>query len=462
MENNPDNISQIPKMQSPFDEIKQSDDKGIAFWNSRQLANVMGYSDYRNFERVINKSITICEQKGNHSGEHFITFTEMVQLGSGAYRQVNTYRLSSLACLIISQNADKKKPFVRLAQTYFSENTTAEDIISSLESSIFLYQSNKGKISVSVIFNNETFWLSQRRMAELFGVDTRTINYHLQQIYSTKELIEEATIRKIEIVQQEGNRLVTRPVAVYNLDAVIAVGYRVNSYEATQFRMWCASVLKEFLLKGFVLDDERLKNTNVFGKDYFDELLIRIREIRTSERRYYQKITDIYAECSADYDPKSTDTKNFYRIVQNTMHWAITHKTAAEIIYERADAEKPNMGLMTWKHAPHGRIIRNDVTIAKNYLSEPEVDALNHLSNAFLDFAENMAHRHILMTMKDWKKKLDSFLQISDYEILKDAGKISHEIAQEKALDEYEKFRLIQDRDFLSDFDKEIKGLFDK
>ena len=359
MENNPDNISQIPKMQSPFDEIKQSDEKGIAFWNSRQLANVMGYNDYRNFERVINKSITICEQKGNHSGEHFITFTEMVQLGSGAYRQVNTCRLSSLACLIISQNADKKKPFVRLAQTYFSENTTAEDIVSSLESSIFLYQSNKGKISVSVIFNNETFWLSQRRMAELFGVDTRTINYHLQQIYSTKELIEEATIRKIEIVQQEGNRSVTRPVAVYNLDAVIAVGYRVNSYEATQFRMWCASVLKEFLLKGFVLDDERLKNTNVFGKDYFDELLIRIREIRTSERRYYQKITDIYAECSADYDPKSTDTKNFYRIVQNTMHWAITHKTAAEIIYERADAEKPNMGLMTWKRAPHGRILAN-------------------------------------------------------------------------------------------------------
>ena len=191
------------------------------------------------------------------------------------------------------------------------------------------------------------------------GQRYHSLNYHLQQIYSTKELMEEATIRKIEIVQQEGNRSVTRPVAVYNLDAVIAVGYRVNSYEATQFRMWCASVLKEFLLKGFVLDDERLKNTNVFGKDYFDELLIRIREIRTSERRYYQKITDIYAECSADYDPKSTDTKNFYRIVQNTIHWAITHKTAAEIIYERADAEKPNMGLMTWKHAPHGRILAN-------------------------------------------------------------------------------------------------------
>lgn len=462
MENRLDDASQIPEMKSPFDEIKQLNEEGKPFWNSRQLASIMGYSDYRNFERVINKSIAVCQEKGNHFGEHFIPFTEMVQLGSGAYRQVSSYRLSAFACMIISQNADKKKPFVRLAQTYFSQNSEANDIVSSLESSIFLYRTNSGKVSISVIFNNETFWLSQRRMAELFRVDTRTINYHLQQIYSSKELKEEATIRKIEIVQQEGNRAVARPITVYNLDAVIAVGYRVNSYEATQFRMWCASVLKEFLLKGFVLDDERLKNINIFGKDYFDELLERIREIRTSERRYYQKITDIYAECSADYDSKSADTKCFYKIVQNMMHWAITHKTAAEIIYERADAVKPNMGLMTWKYAPHGRIIKNDVTIAKNYLSESEVDALNHLSNAFLDFAESMARRHILMTMKDWKTKLESFLQISDYDVLKDAGKVSHEIAQEKALDEYEKFKLIQDRNFLSDFDKEIRGLFDK
>lgn len=461
MDDDLDNISHIPEMKSLFDEIKQVDEKGIPFWNSRELARTIGYSDYRNFERVIEKAIKVCEQKGHHFGEHFIQFTEMVRLGSGAFRQVNTYRLSNLACLVISQNADKKKPLVKLAQQYYSEKSSANDIVSALESNMFLYRSSAGKVSVSVIFNNETFWLSQKRMAELFGVDIRTINYHLQQIYATGELNEQATIRKIEIVQQEGGRSVSRMIGVYNLDAVIAVGYRVNSYEATQFRIWCASVLKEYMLKGFVLDDERLKSANVFGKDYFDELLERIREIRTSERRYYQKITDIYAECSVDYDPQSGVTKQFYKVVQNMMHWAVTHKTAAEIVYERAAADKPHMGLTTWKHAPDGRIIKSDVTVAKNYLSELEVDGLNLLSSAFLDFAEGMARRHILMTMADWTKKMDDFLRISDYDVLKDSGTVSHEAAQEKALDEYEKFRLIQDQNFLSDFDKEIGGLFD-
>lgn len=456
-----DDMSKIPEMRSPFDEIKQVDENGESFWTSRELARTMGYNDYRNFERVMDKSIKVCNQKGYHSGEHFTLFTEMVQLGSGAFRRVETYRLSGLACLVIAQNADKKKPFVKLAQEYYSDKSSVGDIISSLESNVFLYHSSAGKVSVAVVFNNETFWLSQKRMGELFGVDIRTINYHLQQIYVSKELSDQTTIRKIEIVQQEGSRSVNRMITVYNLDAVIAVGYRVNSYEATQFRMWCASVLKEFMLKGFVLDDERLKNTNVFGKDYFDELLERIREIRTSERRYYQKITDIYAECSADYDAQSDSTKQFYKVVQNMMHWAVTHKTAAEIIYERADADKPHMGLMTWKHAPDGRVIKSDVTVAKNYLSESEVDSLNLLSNAFLDFAESMARRHILMTMKDWMKKLDDFLRLSDYDVLKDAGTVSHESAQEKALDEYERFRLIQDQNFLSDFDKEIRGLFD-
>lgn len=461
MDDELNDMTHVPDMKSPFDEIKRVDEKGILFWSSRDLARAMGYSDYRNFERVIGKAIKVCNQKGYHFGDNFSLFTEMVQLGSGAFRQVDTYRLSSLACLIISKNADKKKPLVKLAEQYYSDVSSARDIVSSLESNIFLYHSSAGKVSVSVIFNSETFWLSQKRMAELFGVDTRTVNYHLQQIYDTGELKERATIRKIEIVQQEGDRSVSRTIAVYNLDAVIAVGYRVNSYEATQFRMWCASILKEFMLKGFVLDDERLRNTNVFGKDYFDELLERIREIRTSERRYYQKITDIYAECSADYDSQSEATKRFYKIVQNMMHWAVTHKTAAEIIYERVDADKPHMGLMSWKHAPDGRIIKSDVAVAKNYLSEVEVDSLNLLSNAFLDFAESMARRHILLTMADWMKKLDDFLRISDYDVLKDAGKVSHEAALEKALGEYEKFRLVQDRDYLSDFDKEIKGLFD-
>jgi hypothetical protein len=246
---------------------------------------------------------------------------------------------------------------------------------------------------------------------------------------------------------------------MYNLDAVIAVGYRVNSYEATQFRIWATKVLKEFIIKGFALDDERLKGKDVFGADYFDELLERIREIRTSERRYYQKITDIYAECSSDYDPQSDITKTFYKTVQNMMHYAVTHQTAAEIIYERADAEKPQMGLMTWKNAPNGRVIKSDVTIAKNYLSEKEVTQLNLLTTAYLDFAEDRALRHILMTMADWKALLEKYLQLTEHDILPDAGSISHEEAEAKALGEYEKFRRIQDKTLMSDFDKFLESL---
>jgi len=244
---------------------------------------------------------------------------------------------------------------------------------------------------------------------------------------------------------------------MYNMDVIIAVGYRVNSYEATQFRIWAREVLKEYIVKGFVLDDERLKGKNPFGADYFEELLDRIREIRTSERRYYQKITDIYAECSSDYDPKSEVTKTFYKTVQNMMHYAVTHQTAAEIVYDRADAEKPHMGLMTWKNAPDGRVIKSDVTIAKNYLSEKELESLNLLTTAFLDMAELRAQRHILMKMEDWKALLEQYLKVSDSDILPDAGSVSHEEAEAKALGEYEKFWRIQDETFLSDFDKFIE-----
>ena len=280
-------------------------------------------------------------------------------------------------------------------------------------------------------------------------------------------LEEAATIRKIPIVQMEGNREVNRPQMLYNLDAIIAVGYRVNSYQATQFRIWATSVLKEMIVKGFALDDERLKQGKHFGKDYFDDLLERIREIRASERRYYQKITDIYAECSADYDPKSETTQQFFKMVQNMMHWAVTHQTAAEIIYSRADAEMPHMGLTTWKNAPDGRVQKSDTIVAKNYLSDKEVDALNRLSTAFLDMAELRAQRQIVATMADWKKQLDDFLNLYGYDKLNDAGTISAEQAKEKAYAEYDKFRIIQDREYLSDFDKEIrkwkeKGLFDK
>jgi hypothetical protein len=254
---------------------------------------------------------------------------------------------------------------------------------------------------------------------------------------------------------------------MYNLDAIIAVGYRVNSYQATQFRIWATSVLKEFIIKGFVLDDERLKQGKHFGQDYFDDLLERIREIRTSERRYYQKITDVYAECSADYDPKSETTQLFFKMVQNMMHWAVTHQTAAEIIYNRADAEMPHMGLTTWKNAPDGRVQRSDTIVAKNYLSDKEVTQLNRISTAFLDLAEDRADRHLITTMAEWKQQLERFMTMYDYEVLEGAGTVSAEEAKEKAYGEYDKFRLIQDREYLSDFDKEIRnwkelGLFDE
>ena len=390
----------------------------------------------------------------------------MVKLGSGAFRKVENIHLSRMACLIIAENSDNKKPQVQMAREYFKQETPVTELINnSLSSNILLYKTKQGETHVEVIFNSETFWMSQKRMADLFGVDVRTINYHLGQIYESGELTKEATIRKIGIVQSEGERDVERTPMFYNLDAIIAVGYRVNSYQATQFRIWATSVLKEMIVKGFVLDDERLKQGKHFGKDYFDDLLERIREIRASERRYYQKITDVYAECSADYDPKAETTQLFFKMVQNMMHWAVSHQTAAEIIYTRADAEMPHMGLTTWKNAPDGRVQKSDTIVAKNYLSDKEVTALNRLSTAFLDVAELRAERRMIMTMADWKKQLDDFLTLYEYDKLDGAGIISAKQAKEKAYAEYDKFRLIQDKDYLSDFDKEIqiwkdKGLF--
>jgi hypothetical protein len=282
----------------------------------------------------------------------------------------------------------------------------------------------------------------------------------LGNIYKSNELQREATVRKIRTVQNEGEREVARNLEFYNLDAIISVGYRVNSHQATQFRIWATKTLKEFIIKGFVLDDERLKQgKKLFGKDYFDELLERIREIRASERRFYQKITDIYAECSIDYQPKSEITQLFYKTVQNKMHWAITGQTAAEIISSRAKAELPNMGLTTWKNSPKGKVLKSDVSVAKNYLNQKEIDELNRIVTMYLDYAENQAARQIPMTMKDWVEKLDAFLQFNDYSVLKNAGSISAEIAKELATKEFEKFRVIQDEDYESDFDKEVKRI---
>lgn len=395
--------------------------------------------------------------------DHFHLTVEMVKLGSGAYRNVENFHLSRMACLIIAENADSTKALAQQARIFFKNQTSLFELTSNnLSSNILFYKTSQGEVKIEVIFNNETFWMSQKRMAALFGVDVKTINYHLGQIYESGELQEEATIRKIQIVQQEGEREVERSPMFYNLDAIIAVGYRVNSYQATQFRIWATGVLKEFIVKGFAMDDERLKQGRHFGKDYFDDLLQRIREIRTSERRYYQKITDVYAECSADYDAKSEITKLFFKMVQNMMHWAVTHHTAAELIYNRADAEMPHMGLTTWKKAPDGRIQKSDTIVAKNYLSDKEVSQLERLSSAFLDFAELRAEQQLITTMYDWKNKLSNFLAISDYEVLKHSGTISNEEAQTKAFCEYEKFKLIQDREYLSDFDKELKRLKDK
>lgn len=453
----------ISPIQSDFEQIKKLNKNGQEYWPSRDLCTALGYSTYQKFTRIINKAISIANNKGLDTAEHFNLMVEMVKLGSGAFRKVENIHLSRMACLIIAENSDSKKPQVQMAREYFKQETPATELINnSLASNILLYKTKQGETRIEVIFNSETFWMSQKRMADLFGVNVRTINYHLGQIYESGELAKEATIRKIGIVQSEGERDVERTPMFYNLDAIIAVGYRVNSYQATQFRIWATSVLKEMIIKGFVLDDERLKQGKHFGKDYFDDLLERIREIRASERRYYQKITDVYAECSADYDPKSETTQLFFKMVQNMMHWAVTHQTAAEIVYSRADTKMPHMGLTTWKNAPDGRVQKSDTIVAKNYLSDKEASALNHLSTAFLDFAELRAERQIITTMADWKKQLDDFLTLYEFDKYNEADTISIEQAKEKAYAEYDKFRLIQDKEYISDFDKEIKAWKEK
>jgi hypothetical protein len=330
------------------------------------------------------------------------------------------------------------------------------------QSDIIFYNTPTGDVKIEVVFNDETFWLTQKRMAELFGVEVPAINKHLSNIYETGELNKTATISILETVQQEGNRKVKRNVEFYNLDAIIAVGYRVNSHQATQFRIWATKTLREFIIKGFVLDDERLKQGTRFGKDYFDELLERIREIRASERRFYLKITDIYEQCSIDYNKDAEITQTFFKTVQNKLHYAISGKTAAQIIAERASAEKPNMGLQTWKNAPSGKVLKGDIGIAKNYLIEKEIKELERVVTMYLDFAELQASRQIPMKMADWVTRLDAFLQFNEYQILKDAGKVSHEVALKLAEGAYAKFRIVQDRNFESDFDKEAKKLASK
>ena len=327
-----------------------------------------------------------------------------------------------------------------------------------MESNILLYTSDNGDVSIQVRYEDGTFWLTQKRMAELFNVNISTINEHLKSIFSTGELSEEGTIRKFRIVQNEGRRQVAREVAFYPLNAIIALGYRVNSEEATRFRKWATKVLDSFITKGYVLDKNRLKQGEQFGHDYFKDLLEDIREIRASERRFYQKITDIYA-LSIDYDKQAPETKRFFASVQNKLHWAISGQTAAEIIYEKADANLPQMGLTTWRHAPDGKVMKSDVTIAKNYLDQTHMMAINRLVSAYLDLAEDRAEREIPMTMRDWSTLLDGFLTVAGRPLLEGAGRISALEAKLKAEREYEVFRNKQDAEYISDFDKEIKRL---
>jgi hypothetical protein len=323
-------------------------------------------------------------------------------------------------------------------------------------SDIIFYSSPEGNVKVEVIFNDETFWLSQKRMAELFDCSADNISLHLKNIFKEGELDSNSVTEEISAPASDGKFYKTK---FYNLDSIIAVGYRVNSKQATQFRIWATKLLREFIIKGFVLDDERLKQGQKFGKDYFDELLQRIREIRASERRFYLKITDIYEQCSIDYDKGAEITHTFFKTVQNKLHYAISGKTAAQLIAERADAEKPFMGLQTFKNAPQGKILKGDIGIAKNYLIEKEIKALERIVSMYLDYAENQAERNVAMKMADWVTKLDGFLQFNEYEVLKDAGKVSHEVAMRLAEKEYEKFRVAQDRAFVSDFEKEVKKL---
>ena len=325
------------------------------------------------------------------------------------------------------------------------------------ESNILLYETEEGNVNVDVILKDETIWLTQKSMAEVFDCSSDNVSLHLKNIFEDNELDKNSTTEKISVVRKEGNRNVNRELEFYNLDAIIAVGYRVNSKKATKFRIWATKILKDYMIKGFVIDTEKMKNGPKFGKDYYDELLQTIKEIRLSERRQYQKITDLFEATSIDYNKESDEAYTFFKIVQNKLHYAITGKTAAELIYERVDSEKIHMGLTTWKNSPDGKIMKYDISIAKNYLNEEELKKLERLTISFLDYAEDMAEEHQVMTMNYWIKETDELLKFRNKNVLSDSGKVSHKKALEKAENEYEKFRIKQDREYISSMDEMYK-----
>ena len=439
-----------------YDKIRHTDEKSNEYWLARELATAIGYKDYRNFKGLIEKARKLCAQNNAKVTDHFVEATEMVELGSGANRSVPSYRLTRYACLLIAMCANAKKSQALSALQYFSgKQELSKGVELYADTDIIFFSDPEGNLRVQLFFDGETVWTTQKRIAEIFQVEVSTINYHLKNIFDSGELNRYSVIRKDWITADDGKPYETM---LYNLDVIIAVGYRVNSYKATRFRQWATNTLSQYVKNGYVLDSERFIHGNQLTDIKFEQLLERIREIRASERMAYQKITDIYAT-ACDYQRDAVETREFYAKVQNKLHWAIVGQTAAEIIYYNVDATKLHMGLTTWAQAPDGKIMKSDVAIAKNYLSEEHMRELNRIVEAYINLAETRAKNHRPTTMQQWAEFLDNFLTLASYPILMDKGKISALQAKLKAYEEYDKYRVIQDRMYLSDFDMEVKRL---
>ena len=442
-----------------FEKERHIDENGQEYWLARELATAIGYKDFRNFKGIVEKARKLCKDNNANEADHFVECTEMVEVGSGAKRALASFRLTRYACLLIAMCADSKKSQAMEALQYFSgkqEVTKGVDLYTNTD--IVFFSDPEGNLRVQLFFDGETIWTTQKRIAEIFQVEVSTVNYHLGEIFDSGELNRYSVIRKNWITAADGKKYETM---LYNLDVIIAVGYRVNSYKATRFRQWATNTLSRYIRDGYVFDDDRFKYGNQLTDVKFEQLLERIREIRASERLAYQKITDIYAT-ACDYQKDANETRDFYAKVQNKLHWAIAGHTAAEIIYFNADASKLNMGLTTWAQAPDGKILKSDVAIAKNYLSEEHMRELNRIVEAYINLAETRAKNHRPTTMQQWAEFLDNFQTLASYPILMDKGKISALQAKLKAYEEYDKYRVIQDRMYMSDFDKEVKRLKDE
>ena len=439
-----------------FDKIRHTDENGNEYWMARELAAAIVYKDYRNFKGLIEKAQKLCTQNNAKVEDHFVETTEMVELGSGANRSVPSYRLTRYACLLIAMCANTKKSQALSALQYYSgRQEISKGVELYTDTDIVFFSDLEGNLRVQLFFDGETVWTTQKRIAEIFQVDVRTVSYHIGQIFDTGELNKYSVVRKDWITAADGKPYETM---LYNLDVIIAVGYRVNSYKATRFRQWATNTLSQYVKNGYVLDSDRFIHGNQLTDIKFEQLLERIREIRASERMAYQNITDIYAT-ACDYQKDAVETREFYAKVQNKLHWAIVGQTAAEIIYYNVDATKLHMGLTTWAQAPDGKIMKSDVAIAKNYLSEEHMRELNRIVEAYINLAETRAKNHRPTTMQQWAEFLDNFLTLASYPILIDKGKVSALQAKLKAYEEYDKYRVVQDRMYLSDFDKEVKRL---